>query len=320
MKDIKTLLLLLVSLLLIIVSVFLLYTWTYRVESVTATAQKKDSGKIIAAANVSADNNAVVADSLQRFYNSVLGNINKSIDSVRNSTDSLKGGLNVKLAEFYKLRTEIGDLFKNKLSDDDIIVAKQKIIELQQRVTQLRIANSDIERENMRLNSLVAQLTAIQKNQAALSSTPATPADTRLAVQRTSAVTTDVLASDIKLNAITEGDNNDEQETVWAQQTSKMVGSFVVKNNSAQNNVIEMVVVVLQPDGKVLQKSTWETGTFETKEGKKVYSYKTRADYNAGESRRMLFSLSSDRYQKGNYTMQIYNKGVLIARITRNLS
>jgi IS30 family transposase len=317
MKDIKTLLLLVVSILLIVVSVFLLWTWTYRVKSITATVEKKDS-VMPTSANVASNeaSNAAITDSLQRFYNSVLGNINRSIDSVRNSTDSLKG-LGTKLAEFYKLRTEISDLLKTKLSDADIAVAKQKIMELQLRVTQLRIANTDVEQENKRLTSLVAQLSSYQKT-VATQNQPV--ADNRPVAQRTAFVASDISASDIKLNAVMETDDNNEQETVWAQQTSKFVGSFTVKNNTPQTNMIEMVVVVLQPDGKVLQKSTWETGTFDTKEGKKIYSYKLRADYNAGEAKRFQFSLSNDRYQKGNYTMQVYNKGVLIARVVKSLS
>jgi len=319
MKDIKTLLLLVVSILLIVVSVFLLWTWTYRVNSITATVEKKGSDSPAStptAAIYNETNNALITDSLQRFYNSVLGNINRSIDSVRNSTDSLEGGLDVKLTEFYKLRTEISDLLKTKLSDEDIVVAKQKIIELQQRVTQLRIANTDIEQENKRLSSLVAQLSSFQRTVAAQNQT----AIAQPAAQRTTTSAMDVSTSDIRLNAVMETDDNNEQETVWAQQTSKFVGSFTVKNNSPQTNMIEMVVVVLQPDGKVLQKSTWETGTFDTREGKKIYSYKLRADYNGGEAKRFQFSLSNDRYQKGNYTMQVYNKGVMIARVVKNLS
>ena len=315
MKDIKTLLLLCVSILLIIVSLFLFWTWKYRIDTVVATVEKTQPDKrTVPDRNV----NATVADSLQRFYNSVLGSINKSIDSVKSSTDSLKGNMAMRLNEFNTLKTDIGNLLKNQLSDDDIIVAKQKITELQIKITQLRLANNDIERENKRLNSLLAQLSAIPKT-----TTTATSTNTMLAEQRSAQRTSsaaDISTSDIRLTPIMESENDKEQETIWAQQTSKFVASVAVKNNSTQNSVIEMVVVVLQPDGKVLQKSTWETGTFETSQGKKIYSYKDRSDYDGGEVKKLLFTVSSDRFQKGNYTMQVYNKGVLIARIVKSLS
>jgi hypothetical protein len=80
------------------------------------------------------------------------------------------------------------------------------------------------------------------------------------------------------------------------------------------------VVVVLQPDGQVLQKSAWESGTFETRDGKKIYSCKLRCDALQGEAKQLNFSLSADSYQKGNYTMHIYHNGVLIGRASKILS
>ncbi|MEP6713317.1 MAG: hypothetical protein ABJA37_12905, partial [Ferruginibacter sp.] len=93
-----------------------------------------------------------------------------------------------------------------------------------------------------------------------------------------------------------------------------------VKNKSSQNYIVEMIIVVLQPDGKVLQKSTWESGAFHTKAGNKIYSCKIQANFNSGEAKRLHFWLASDKYQKGNYNMQVYRNGILIAKITKALS
>lgn len=85
--------------------------------------------------------------------------------------------------------------------------------------------------------------------------------------------------------------DNKELETYQAIQTDKFVGSFIVKNSKAVNNVAELFIVISQPDGQVLQKSTWESGTFETLNGRKVYSCKLRFDYTKGEPKN-YFSIS----------------------------
>ncbi|MEO7522974.1 MAG: hypothetical protein ABIT58_02705, partial [Ferruginibacter sp.] len=110
-----------------------------------------------------------------------------------------------------------------------------------------------------------------------------------------------------------------EQEVNNVLQVDKFVGSFNVRNNLSQFSNTEIVVVVLQPDNKVLQASAWESGRFETKDGMKVYSCKVKFEYSKGENKRLSFSISSDKFQKGTYTMQLYSNGNLIGRATKTL-
>ena len=84
--------------------------------------------------------------------------------------------------------------------------------------------------------------------------------------------------------------------------------------------MLEMLVVVLQPDGRVLKNSEWDAGSFNTQEGKKLYSYKLNFTYARGEPKRLNFSLRADRYQKGNYTMQLYYNGLMIGKAVKTLS
>lgn len=315
MKDTKTLLLLTVSLLLIMLSVFLLWTWTYRVKAIVATAEKGPGTKLLSM-NLNTQSDPI--DSLKKRYTSMLGEINKSIDSVRSSADSLNGNFSNKLAQFNNLKSEINGLLQDKNTGNSVELAKSKITELQTRINQLRAANTGISKENERLHALLIQLSDMRK-----SPSIGVPAgnDNKTANTRTAyAISPDITTSDLKLSAVSESDDNKEQETTLADQTAHFNASFTVRNNSQENNVLEIMVVVLRPDGKVLQKSTWETGTFETKDGKKIYSYKTRADFNSGETKKMFFSVSSDRYIRGIYRMQVYNKGQLIATVSKTIS
>ena len=124
-----------------------------------------------------------------------------------------------------------------------------------------------------------------------------------------------VSAANLNLSALA---NNDQQETTEALQTEKLVGSFTVKSNMTAR--CDIVVVVVQPNGQVLQKSAWESGSFETPEGKKIYSCKIRCETARGENKQLNFSLTADKYLKGKYTMQIYHNGVLIGRMNKTLS
>ncbi len=315
MKDTKTLLLLTVSLLLIMLSVFLLWTWTYRVKAIVATAEKSPGPRLI---SMNVNNQTDVSDSLKKRYTDMLGEINKSIDSVRSSADSLNGNFSNKLTQFNNLKSEINGLLQDRTTGNSVELAKSKITELQTRINQLRVANTDISKENEQLHALLKQLSDIRKTSAdgVSAGNDNKTANTRIAYASSS----DISTSDLQLSAVSETKDNEEQETSLADQIAHFNASFTVRNNSQENNVLEIVVVVLQPDGKVLQKSTWETGTFETKEGKKIYSYKTRADFNSGETKKVFFSVSSDRYARGIYRMQVYNKGQLIATVSKTMS
>jgi hypothetical protein len=81
-----------------------------------------------------------------------------------------------------------------------------------------------------------------------------------------------------------------------------------------------MMVVIIKPDGKVLKGSGWDAGTFNTPEGKKIYSYKFSFAYTRGDAKRLSFSLKGGALDKGNYTMEIYNNGMMIGKVTKSLS
>jgi len=321
MRDSKSSLLLLVSLVLFLLSFAILCTWGYNVyykakeDKDKTVALIKDSTTILRASKAIAD---ATRDSLQKIYTATIRQLDAKLDSTWNYADSLKEPLNSKLNEFFKLRTEITELLKDKNNSADLGLARQKVFELQRKVDDLVGKNKDVEQENKRLYEMLNQLSASIKEPSPMNVKPVvfegktetTPAP----------VTNLFTASDMHLSAFTQTDNDKEIETSQAIQTDKLVGSFVVKNLHSQDNNAEVIIVVLQPDGHVLQKSSWESGTFSTADGKKIYSCKMRFDYNKGESKKINFSLSSDRYMKGNYIMQVYHNGMLIGKLSKTLS
>jgi len=126
-------------------------------------------------------------------------------------------------------------------------------------------------------------------------------------------------AFDLRLAAINNADDK-EAETNSAEKTDKFTGAFTVTNFNSQLTNAEMMVVVLKPDGKVLKGSGWDSGTFNTPDGKKIYSYKFNFTYTRGEAKRLAFSLKGGTLSKGSYTMEVYNNGIMIGRTVKTLS
>lgn len=322
MRDAKSLLLLLVSLLLVLVSFGLLWTWGYRFYN------KNDEITKAPVKIVMVDSNAIanrVRDSLQTVYAETLQSLDSQYKSTLSNSDSLKTQLDIKLDEFYRLSNEIAALLKNRNANTNYTTAKQKINELQNKVEDLKDKNQVVEKEN---NKLTAVLDNIRK--------PEKPQDTNTKkpefntkqvsgnnnVSEKSTPTFAVfVANDLRLSGLMVNRDDKEVETSVADQTEKFGGSFNVLNNISQLSNAEVVVVILQPDGRPLKTSGWESGSFNTPDGKKVYSYKFNFKYIKGENKRLYFSLrSAEKYQKGDYTMQVYYNGMMIGRTTKRLS
>lgn len=315
MRDTKTSLLLVLSLLLLSLSLVLLSIWGYHFYA--TTQKEKEQTEVIKNNQSSGAATAnTIRDSLQKIYTTTINKLDTRIDSTKNTTDSLLGNVDNKLGEINQLKEEIAIILKNHNSIADLGTAREKIDELQLKVEQLRNRNLDVEKDNKRLSALLEQL--INNKDGADQNIKRSTTVNKLLTEKTN-VTPGFFASDLRFSALMVNDDK-EEETSEADQTEKMTGSFIVKSNNNQNSTADVMVVVLQPNGQVLQNSTWESGTFDTPEGKKIYSRKMHSDYSKGEAKRLLFSLSTDKFQKGNYTLQIYYNGSIIGRMVKTLS
>src|SRR5687768_3187273 len=97
-------------------------------------------------------------DSLMTIYNSTLNGMDQKLDSTLSDANFLKNELDGKLSEFQKLKKEIVHLLRDPANQADLNMAKTKIAELQQRVDDLKLKNSDVASENRRLNEIIQQL------------------------------------------------------------------------------------------------------------------------------------------------------------------
>jgi len=306
MRDIKTLLILLLS-------GGLVTTWVYHLYDKTMYSKRRTEIYIkdsIAVADA-------VRDSLQKIYSYTISDLDSKLESTASNADSLKGQLDTKLEEIYKLRNDIGVILKNRnASQADLSKARNLIEELQKKVDALREQNTDMEAERKRLTGVMEQLNddmkGLEQNAKRLNE------ENKKLIEKIN-IASVFVASEINLTPVTVK-NSRETETNEAKRTSKFVISFTVQNNISETDNSEVVIIVTQPDGQVLQNSVWDGGTFETRnEGKKTYSLKFKFEYQKGEAKHLVFSLNADSYDKGNYKLQIYHNGILIGSSIKTL-
>ncbi len=316
MRDTKTSLLLVLSLLLLSLSLVLLSIWGYNFYFASQNDKVKTNTPINIVSAVGQNTNAI-RDSLEKIYTSTINKLDSRIDSTKNAADSAIGNVDNNLAEINKLKEEITIILKKNNGVADLGTAREKIDKLQQKVEQLQNRNLDVEKENKRLNALLVQLTS---DKAGVEENSKHRNSIARQVSENIDATPGFIASDMHLAALAVNDDDIEKETSEADETEKITGSFIVKGRNNSSSTIDVMVVVLQPNGKVLQNSVWESGTFDTPEGKKTYSHKVHFEYQKGEAKKLLFSLSTDKFEKGNYIFQVYYNGSVIGRMVKTLS
>lgn len=308
MRESKYDKLLMVSVALLIISAVLLLISGYNIYF------KKQGPQALVIGKTAVEIPLQLRDSLEKVYSNTVTAINNNLSFADNATSDRE--TQTKMAELATLRQEIVTLLANKNDDSDLQLAKVKIEELQQKVAVLQNRYTGVESENKRLQSLINQLLN-GKSSAGTANTAAVTPDKQGNVTSTAVNSNSPFAGALHLFAVA-NTNTKEQETTEADEAEKIVGTFVVKNLPAKGNG-ELLVVILQPDGKVLKNSVWESGTFETVEGKKIYSRKLYAETTT-EEKQLNFSLTPDKFLKGDYTMQIWYNGSMIGKMVKTLS
>ncbi|RYF90536.1 MAG: hypothetical protein EOO03_03500 [Chitinophagaceae bacterium] len=303
LKESRISFLVLFSLSLLLLAFIILFAWGfmyYRNAAETVKAQPvmviKDSSAIANA----------IKDSLQKMYAGTWEQLNQQLDAANTNADSLQGNIDIKYQEFSQIRTEIARLLETNKTPTQLDAARIKLVELQLRLEDWRKKYNDVAAENVRLSALLRQL----------ASTPA---------GRTN-VNTTIAAVIPARNRNTEINTPAMRVQGWQLRAEEMdddkvrlKGSLDVMNND-NNSSVEMFVVILQPDGKLLKQSGWDSGSFETKDGTKIYSCRLKFDCPKGENKSLNFSVPSGNFQKGMYSIQVYHKGVMVARGNKNLS
>ena len=312
MKDSKISLLLFVSICLLLLAFIVLFIGGFAYYKQSSYSSKGNNIPPQAGANSSFNSR----DSLQKIYNNSILKLNTELDATRTQVDSFQVNMDARLSEFSLLKNEIAGIVQNKPSTEtELAQARQKMEELRLRLAEWRVKYSNVDEENRRLHSLLKQFG--QQVKAVEQPGQQKMVDAKPVVEKNTLAS--VLISGLQLIAIMQLDDR-EQETNQALQTDELKGSFLLNAGSAALSQAEMFIVILQPDGKVMKRSAWESGLFETGEGRKIYSQKLNVDCGKAESRQLSFSITANEYQKGSYILRLYHNGKIIASTSKVLS
>lgn len=312
MRDSRSLLLLLVSFLLIVVSFSLMWTWGFRVY--VKNAQQGQSPQQITLDSAAIANQ--LRDSILNEYKISLKDLDVQLDSTLYQSDSLKNELGMKLQDFYRLRNEITTIINNQNANKDLKAAKQKLGELQNKMLDFNDKNTEVAEANSKIQNAIVDL---NNNKSKTTGAKINDTDNKSNSEPEAISFSAFTVSDIRMTAFAI-DSDKETETNGAQKTDKITASFSVSNFNSPLTNAEIFVVLLQPNGKVLKNSGWDSGTFITRDGKKIYSSKFNFVYTRGEAKRLSFSIKTSDVEPGIYTLEIYANGVLIGRALKTLS
>ncbi|HEY5462423.1 MAG TPA: hypothetical protein VIJ95_04140 [Hanamia sp.] len=308
MRDPKSLYILIFALVLVIISFVLISIWGYHFY-----IQPKENDKTqIPIKTPLAVQKKVRADSVQIPRDSASPELGIRQNSpLYDSTDTSDKTLELKLIEYNKLKEEITQILQNKASSPkEVSDANEKIAQLQQNIDELRNQNNAVAKENARLNKLLKQFIAENKEKDKSGINNSTKS-----TQTKNTLSPTLLVSRLKFFAIDEN----KRLTKLASNAIRWEGSFEININSEKNNSPNIYVVIIQPNGRVLLNSARESGTFEADSVRKVYSAVLHFDYIKDNHRRLYFSIDSHAFRKGVYKMLIYHNGIMIGRMERNL-
>ena len=307
MRDTKPLLMLLLS-------ISLVSTWVYHFYDKADYSRQRSE--------LSAADSTMIAgaikDSLSSLYSAALLEMDTRLDSSQENAESLQSRLESKLDEIDLLKSEIRTILaKRDFSKKDLVQARKKIAELQQKVDELRYQNLSMEAEKKHLGNVLLQLSqnvdSLQMNIRRLSME-------NEALNEKVSLASVFIASEVKIDAV-ETNGSAQESTSQAKKADKFIASFIVQNRVNNFASVEVTTVLVKPDGQVLQSTVWNSGTFDARnEGKKNYTRKIKFDYEKGEQKHLLFSIDADRCQKGIYTFQVWHNGVMIGKATKTLS
>jgi len=253
-------------------------------------------------------------DSLESLYKFTLD----KYDSINVANNDLEGKLTGRQTEITKLKGEISSILKKKnASQSELKRAKTLIEELNTKISTLEADVARLTGENQVLTQEKATLTT---EKATLETNLATTTSEKVELEKTVDVGSTFAASNIGITPVNEKTGGKEKETTTAKKVDKLVVSFDVQNMIAKSGPADMYILVTAPDGKVISTTATGGGTFTTRtDGDKEFTYKTTVNYEQGTRQNVQIPVTQDKFQTGDYKIQVYHNGFKIGESVRTL-
>jgi ABC-type transporter Mla subunit MlaD len=253
-------------------------------------------------------------DSVQTIYNEALSRL----DSLVGSNNNLSGELNDRQSEIVKLKNQINGIIKNKnASAADLSRARTLIGTLNGKINNLEAEVARLMGENQQLATTNTVLTS--EKQTLQTDLQTTTTQKEELAQKVDVGST-FSASNISIRGIDEKGNGKEKETTTAKKVNKLVVAFDVENRIAPSGPADLYVIVTAPDGQVISNASMGSGILTTRaEGERPYTYKSAIEYEQGSRKNVQVPLRQEKFQTGNYKVEIFQNGFKIAEGVRTL-
>ncbi|GAC1439720.1 MAG: hypothetical protein NVSMB63_05300 [Sediminibacterium sp.] len=249
--------------------------------------------------------------------------VSSKADSLTQNNIQLQGALADRSTEIQKLKGNISNILRKKNATQlELSQAKQMIAELNGKVDGLVAEVDKLKGENQQLTSTNQQLTTektqLTTDKENLEQNLNTTKTEKKQLEDKVDVASTLHASNIGIAAIKIKSSGKEKETSTAKRADLMRISFNLDpNRVTPSGTKEIFVCVTAPDGKMISEGT----SFTTREeGDKAYTSKVNVNYEQGKVIPVSFDWKqADRYQTGNYKIEIYNNGFKIGEGVKTL-
>ncbi|MEN9570167.1 MAG: hypothetical protein RL172_1398 [Bacteroidota bacterium] len=292
------------SYLLIIVSVFLLIAAGLLVSTIYLFFQSNKNAAVVYVPANSPVN--TTRDSLQKIYTATVSELNDAFipvaASMVNTADSINQSEAKIINSYQQLKDDVATLLNNKSNAADMEMAQLKISELQLLVTILKKQNQQIAKEK-------EEMYALLKNMGDKKMAERLPVKEDNAGREDKAINITLLEASI--GAASSSDQL-QKPTNKAAETDQLKGAIVIENRGNTNGITEVVMVVTQPDTKILRLSDWESGLFNRNGKNQWFTKKLRFNPGTGTPEKISYTISAEKYFAGKYTIQFYQGGSLL--------
>lgn len=286
----------------------LLGTWGY------VLYDKNKNEEVIQVKSTEVASATTARDSVQTIYNDAL----TRLDSLVGSNNSLTGQLTDRQSEIVRLKNEINKIVNNRnATTADLRRARTLIGSLNDKINGLEAEVARLMGENQQL---ATTNTVLSNEKVKLTSDLQTTTQQKDELSQKVDVASTFSASNFAIRGIDEKGNGKEKETDRAKKVNKMIVSFDVENRIAQSGPADMYVIVTAPDGQVIANPSMGSGTLTTRaDGERAFTAKSSIEYEQGTRKNISFPLRQDKFQTGDYKIEVYHNGFKIAEGTRNL-
>ncbi|HVF97308.1 MAG TPA: hypothetical protein VM871_08315 [Flavisolibacter sp.] len=291
-----------------LLAVGLLGTWGYVLYDKNKTTEQIQV-KSAEVANVVSDR-----DSVKNLYEEAI----VRLDNLTGENTRISSELIGKDTELQKKKAEIRSILANKnATATDLRRARTLIGELNEKIGTLEQEVARLMGENQQL---ATNNTVLSQEKTQLQTDLQTTTQLKEELAQKVDVGSTFSAANIAIKGIDEKGNGKEKETDKAKKVNKLVVSFDVENRIAVSGPVDMYVIVSGPDGQVINNAAMGSGNLTTRtDGDRPFTFKTTVDYEQGSRKNVSVPLRQDKFQVGDYKIEIYQNGFKIAEGTRNL-